>query len=323
MDKAHLLELYRQMVVIRLMEEKCEELYQKGKIGGFMHLYIGQEATGVGAVSARDPQKDNVITAYRDHGIAVASGMEPRSIMAEMFGKITGCCKGKGGSMHLADVTKRYWGGHAIVGAHLALATGLAFADKYNHTGGVTLCFFGDGASNIGYFHESMNLAAVWKLPVVFICENNKYGMWTPLEKASAVTDLQQKAQGYGMINAEVDGMDLLKVRAATETALAHVRAGHGPYFLEVITYRYRGHSMGDQRAYRTQDEIHKWQAEDPIGRFEDYLLKNNITPAEIDQVDDTAKTLIADSIQFADASPYPPEAEVWKDVYVGDKLYV
>lgn len=321
MDKATLLNLYQQLVVIRLMEEKCEELYQKGKIGGFMHLYIGQEATGVGAISMRQPQ-DNVITAYRDHGIAVACGMEPRAIMAEMFGKVTGCCKGKGGSMHLADISKRYWGGHAIVGAHLALATGLAFADKSRKSDAATLCFFGDGATNIGYFHEALNLAGVWDLPIVFICENNKYGMWTPLDKASAVSELKLRAVGYGMPSAECDGMDLLAVQAVTQQALDHVRAGKGPYFLEVHTYRYRGHSMGDQRAYRTQDEIHKWQAEDPIGKFEDYMLKQGVPPAEIDQVDEAAKALIADSVQFADESAYPPNEEVWKDVYAGHQLY-
>jgi pyruvate dehydrogenase E1 component alpha subunit len=322
MDQATLLALYKQMVVIRLMEEKCEELYQKGKIGGFMHLYIGQEATGVGVVSTRQPH-DNVITAYRDHGIAVACGMEARPIMAEMFGKVTGCCKGKGGSMHLADVSKRYWGGHAIVGAHLALATGLAFADKSRKSDAVTICFFGDGASNIGYFHESLNLAAVWKLPILFVCENNKYGMWTPLEKASAVSDLQQKAVGYGITNAECDGMDLRAVREAAQKGLDHVRSGQGPYFLEIHTYRYRGHSMGDQRAYRTQAEIRKWQAEDPIGKFEDYMLKQGVPPATIDRLDDEAKTIIADAIKFADESPFPSTDEVWKDVYVGDKVYV
>lgn len=315
MDKADMLELYRQMVVIRLLEEKSEEMYQKGKIGGFMHLYIGQEATGVGAVSARQPH-DSVITAYRDHGIAIACGMEPKVIMAEMFGKVTGCCKGKGGSMHLADVTKKFWGGHAIVGAHLALATGIAFADKYRKSDAVTLCFFGDGASNIGYFHESLNLAAAWHLPVVFICENNKYGMWTPLEKVSKVTELRRRADGYGIPNDVCDGMDLLAVREATAKAIAHCRTGAGPYFLEVMTYRYRGHSMGDQRAYRTPEEVHKWQAEDPIGKFENVLLEAGIDPAEIDRVDDEVKQLIADAVKFADESPFPDTAEIWTDIY-------
>ena len=315
MDKAGLLELYKQMVTIRLMEEKCEELYQKGKIGGFMHLYIGQEATGVGAVSVRQPQ-DNVITAYRDHGIAVACGMDPKGIMAEMFGKITGCSKGKGGSMHLADIQRRFWGGHAIVGAHIALATGLAFADKYRKSDAVTLCFFGDGATNISYFHEGLNLASAWKLPVVWICENNKYGMWTPIEKVSGVNEMRQKAIAYGIPSDVCDGMDLLAVRAATEKAIAHTRAGNGPYFLEALTYRYRGHSMGDQRAYRTHDEIKKWQTEDPIGQFEDVLLKTGLPPAEIDKVDDEVKHIIADAVTFAEESPFPSTEEIWADIY-------
>ncbi len=315
MDKAELLNLYEQMVTIRLMEEKCEELYQKGKIGGFMHLYIGQEAAGVGAVSARQPH-DNVITAYRDHGLAIACGLEPRLIMAEMFGKATGCCKGKGGSMHLADITKKFWGGHAIVGAHIALATGLAFADKYRQSDAVTLCFFGDGATNISYFHEALNLAAAWDLPCVFICENNKYGMWTPIEKVSGVTEMRQKATAYGMPSDVCDGMEVLAVRAVTEKAITHVRSGQGPYFLEILTYRYRGHSMGDQRPYRTQAEIHKWQAEDPIGQFENYLLKQGFLAAEMDAIDDRVKHLLDDAIKFADESPFPAQTEIWTDIY-------
>ena len=303
------------MVTIRLLEEKSEELYQKSKIGGFMHLYIGQEATGVGAVSARQPH-DNVITAYRDHGIALACGMEPKVIMAEMFGKITGCSKGKGGSMHLADVNLKFWGGHAIVGAHIALATGLAFADKYRESDAVTLCFFGDGSTNIGYFHESLNLAAAWDLPCAFICENNKYGMWTPIEKVSGVTEMRRKADAYGIPNDACDGMDVLAVRAATEKAIAHARSGQGPYFLEVDTYRYRGHSMGDQRAYRTHDEVKKWQAEDPIGKFEDVLLEAGIPPEAIDQVDDEVKTLITEAVQFADDSAWPTTEDIWTDIY-------
>ena len=315
MDKAEALRLYKQMVVIRLMEEKCEELYQKGKIGGFMHLYIGQEAVGVGAVSARQPQ-DNVITAYRDHGIAIASGMDAKVIMAEMLGKATGCCKGKGGSMHLADIQRKFWGGHAIVGAHIALATGLSFADKYRKSNAVTLCFFGDGSTNISYFHEALNLAAVWKLPCVFICENNKYGMWTPIEKVSGVTEMRRKADAYGIPSNVCDGMDLLAVRAATDEAIAHVRAGNGPFFVEVMTYRYRGHSMGDQRPYRTQEEIHKWQAEDPIGKFEDYLLQQGVPPGDIDVLDDEAKRLMTEAVQFADESPFPALDEIWDDIY-------
>jgi pyruvate dehydrogenase E1 component alpha subunit len=316
MEKAEMLELYKQMVVIRLLEEKCEELYQKSKIGGFMHLYIGQEATGVGAVSARGPQ-DSVITAYRDHGIAIACGMEAKVIMAEMLGKVTGCCKGKGGSMHLADVRLKFYGGHAIVGAQIALSAGIALADSYRKSDAVTLCFFGEGATNIGYFHEALNLAGVWKLPVVFICENNKYGMWTPVDRATPVTEIRRKAAAYNMPSDCADGMDLLAVRAATEKAIAHARSGQGPYLLEVITYRYRGHSMGDQRPYRTQDEIKKWQASDPIGKFQKVLLAAKVKQSEIDAIDKESAKIVDEAVQFAEESPAPGLEELWTDIYV------
>ncbi len=318
MDQAKMLLWYRQMVVIRRMEEKCAELYQQGKIGGFLHLYIGQEAVGVGAIAARAPQ-DNVITAYRDHGIAVACGMEPTVAIAEMMGKATGCCKGKGGSMHLADIHLRFWGGHAIVGAHLTLATGLALADRYKGSDAVTLCFFGDGASNIGYFHEAVNLAAVWKLPVVFICENNQYGMGTAVDRASAVPEMRQKALGYGLANERVDGMELLEVRAATEKAIAHARSGAGPYFLEVLTYRYRGHSMGDPERYRKADEIKKWQEDDPIGKFEQVLLKHGVAQFEIDAAEAEAEAAIAAAVKFGEESPFPAPDELWTDIYATD----
>jgi pyruvate dehydrogenase E1 component alpha subunit len=219
--------------------------------------------------------------------------------------------------MHLADIKLKFWGGHAIVGAHIALATGIAFADKYRHSDAVTLCFFGDGSTNISYFHEGLNLAAVWKLPCVFICENNRYGMWTPIEKVSAVTEMSRKAAGYGIPSAVCDGMDVLAVRQAAEKAVAHVRAGSGPFFLEVLTYRYRGHSMGDQRAYRTHDEIRKWQSEDPIGKFEDVLIKEGVSHAEMDKIDDDVKQIIAAAVRFADESPFPAIDEIWTDIYV------
>ncbi len=315
MEQAELLRLYQQMVVIRRLEEKCAELYQQGKIGGFLHLYIGQEATGVGAISARQPQ-DNVITAYRDHGIAVACGMEPKVALAEMLGKLTGCCKGKGGSMHLADKNLRFWGGHAIVGAHIALSTGIALANKYRHEDAVTLCFFGDGATNIGYFHDALNLAAVWDLPIVFICENNQYGMGTSIDRASAVQEMRQKAEGYGIPNARVDGMELLAVHDATALAIDHARSGKGPYFLESLTYRYRGHSMGDPERYRKQDEVRKWQADDPIGKFEKVLLEAGISQAAIEQRETEAEAIIADAVKFAEESAFPPPEELWTDIY-------
>jgi pyruvate dehydrogenase E1 component alpha subunit len=315
MDQAELMRLYRTMVTIRLMEEKSAELYQQGKIGGFLHLYIGQEASGVGAISARRPD-DNVITAYRDHGIAVACGMEPKVILAEMLGKVTGCCKGKGGPMHLADINLHFWGGHAIVGAHIPLATGLALADKYRGGNNATLCFFGDGASNIGYFHEGLNLAGVWDLPIVFICENNQYGMGTAVDRASAVPEIRQKAAAYGMPSDQVDGMELLAVREAVGKALDFVRSGQGPFFLEVHTYRYRGHSMGDPERYRKQDEIRRWQAEDPIGKFEKVLLDNGVRQETVEQLDAEAAQTIADAVKFAEESPFPPPEELWTDIY-------
>src|SRR5574341_1547047 len=215
MEKADFLKYYKQMVLIRRAEEKCAELYQQGKVGGFLHLYIGQEAVGVGVVAAMKPQ-DHLITAYRDHGVALAMGMEAGIMLAELLGKATGCSKGKGGSMHLADVSKHFWGAHAIVGAHLPLATGLALSFQYNHTDSVIICMMGDGATNIGYFHESLNLSKVWKLPVVWLVENNQYGMGTAVERASAVKEIRQKAAGYEIESARVDGMDLLAVREAT-----------------------------------------------------------------------------------------------------------
>ncbi len=318
MDVAEMLKLYEQMITIRRMEEQCADLYQQGKIGGFLHLYIGQEAVGVGAISARGPQ-DNVITAYRDHGIAVACGMEPRVAIAEMLGKATGCSKGKGGSMHLADIRLHYWGGHAIVGAHLPLATGLALADKYRGSSAVTMCFFGDGATNIGYFHEAINLAVVWKLPVVFICENNQYGMGTAVDRASAVSEMYQKACSYGLAANQVDGMELLQVRAAAEQALTHVRSGEGPYFLEAKTYRYRGHSMGDPERYRKHEEVVQHQTDDPIENFKRILLEQGAQPAELEARAAAAQATIVEAVQFAEASPFPAPEELWSDIYVNN----
>lgn len=314
--KEEMLDWYRQMVLIRRLEEKSEELYQKGKIGGFMHLYIGQEATGVGVVSARKPH-DNVITAYRDHGIAVACGMEPKVIVAEMLGKATGCCKGKGGSMHLADINLKFWGGHAIVGAQIALATGIALADQYRGSDAVTLCMFGEGATNIGYFHEGLNLAATWKLPMVFICENNRYGMWTPIERVTPVAEMRQKAAAYNIPSDTADGMDLMAVQAATRKAIAHARAGRGPAFLEIFTYRFRGHSMGDQRPYRTQDEIRRWQTDDPIGKFESVLRAANVTSQEIESVESDVEVVLTEAVEFAEQSPAPDMDELYTHVFV------
>lgn len=316
MEKEEYLDLYHQMVLIRRVEERAAELYQQGKIGGFLHLYIGQEAVSTGLIAARKP-KDRIITAYRDHGVAINAGIPARSVMAELLGKATGISKGKGGSMHMADVEKNYWGGHAVVGAHLPIAAGLALGDQYQETGGVTICMFGDGATNIGFFHEAVNLSKVWDLPVLWVTENNKYGMGTTVERASAVSEIRQKAEGYGIPNARVDGMDLMAVHEAAAEHLAYVRAGNGPFFLEAVTYRYRGHSMGDPERYREKDEIEKWKEEDPIGIYRKFLVGKKIsTSGELDEIDQQVEDETQEAIEFAESSPEPAPEALFEHVY-------
>lgn len=320
MEKNEYLDLYYQMVLIRLVEEEAAKLYQQGKIGGFLHLYIGQEAVSTGLISARLP-KDRVITAYRDHGVAINCGLSANEVVAELLGKATGCSKGKGGSMHMADVKKNFWGGHAIVGAHLPIASGLALGDKMQGSDAVTICMFGDGATNIGYFHEALNLSKVWNLNVLWVVENNQYGMGTTIERASAVSEMRQKAEGYGMPNARVDGMDVMAVRQATLQAIEQIRAGGGPFFLEVITYRFRGHSMGDPERYRQVDEVKCWQENDPIGIYRKYLVELNIsTEAELNELDRRAEAETQAAVQFAESSPEPAPEELFADVYVDFK---
>jgi pyruvate dehydrogenase E1 component alpha subunit len=317
MEKSEHLDLYQQMVVIRILEERAAELYQKGKIGGFLHLYIGQEAVSTGLISARKPQ-DRVITAYRDHGVAINCGLSAKEVMAELLGKATGVSGGKGGSMHLADVNKNFWGGHAIVGAHLPIAAGLALGDVYQKQDGVTICLFGDGATNIGYFHEAMNLSKVWKLPVLWVCENNQYGMGTTVERASAVSEIRQKADGYAMKNDNVDGMDIMKVREKALEMIEEIRSGSGPQFLEINTYRFRGHSMGDPERYRQQEEIRKWQENDPIGIYRKYLVKEKIaSEEELNQEDKKANEILEEAVYFAESSPEPDSEELFKNIYV------
>lgn len=317
MEKSEYLELYRQMVVIRLVEEQSAQLYQQGKIGGFLHLYIGQEAVSTGLISLRQPQ-DRVITAYRDHGVAINCGISAREVLAELMGKATGSSKGKGGSMHLADVTKNFWGGHAIVGAHLPIAAGLALGDQYQKNDGITICMFGDGATNIGYFHEALNLSKVWTLPVLWVCENNQYGMGTSVERASAVPEMRLKADGYGIPNSRADGMDIMAVREATKEAIESVRGGKGPYFLEIITYRFRGHSMGDPERYRQSDEVKKWQENDPIGIYRRYLVEHKIIPEnELNTIDEKIEKEVLEAVQLAEADPEPAADELFEHVYV------
>ncbi len=317
MDKATLLEWYRQMVLIRRFEQKCAELYQLGKIGGFLHLYIGQEAIAVGTIGARRPE-DHVITAYRDHGHGLAVGIETKLVMAEMLGKATGISKGKGGSMHLADVNHNFWGGHAVVGAHLSLAAGLGLSESYRETDNAVLCYFGDGATNIGYFHESLNLSGVWDLPVLWICENNQYGMGTTVERASAVSEMIRKASAYGIEGKRVNGMNVFEVYEATQEALQAIREGKGPQFLEMITYRYEGHSMGDPLRYRTKEEVEKWRDDDPIGILERHILEEKVaTKEELDAVDKAVEAELVEAVQFAEESPLPAPEELYTDIYV------
>lgn len=317
MEKREYLDLYHQMVVIRRLEERSAELYQQGKIGGFLHLYIGQEAVSTGLISVRRPE-DRIITAYRDHGVAINCGLSAREVMAELLGKVTGCSRGKGGSMHLADVNKNFWGGHAIVGAHLPIAAGLALGDVYQNNKAVTVCMFGDGATNIGFFHEALNLSKVWNLPVLWVCENNQYGMGTAVERASAVSEMRRKADGYGMKNEAVDGMDVIKVREVSARLYEEIRNGSGPQFLEVITYRFRGHSMGDPERYRSSEEVKTWLENDPIGIYHRYLLENKIaSEEELQEQIRLAEEEVNDAVAFAEASPEPPAEELFKHIYV------
>ena len=316
MKKEEYLDIYYQMVLIRRVEERAAELYQQGKIGGFLHLYIGQEAVSTGLISVRKSQ-DRLITAYRDHGVAINAGITAREVIAELMGKATGISHGKGGSMHMADVNKNYWGGHAVVGAHLPIAAGLALGDQYQDKDGVTICMFGDGATNIGFFHEALNLSKVWNLPVLWVCENNQYGMGTAVDRASAVIEIRQKAEGYNIPNERVDGMNVLTVRAAAEKALDHVRGGKGPYFLEIITYRFRGHSMGDPERYRQKEEVEKWQDEDPIGIYRRELLKESkASKEELDDLEMKVEAEVQDAVEFAEASPEPAPEELFTHVY-------
>jgi pyruvate dehydrogenase E1 component alpha subunit len=316
MKKEQLLDLYYQMVLIRRVEERGAELYQAGKIGGFMHLYIGQEAVSTGLIAAREP-RDRVITAYRDHGVAINCGISSNEVMAELLGKATGMSKGKGGSMHMASVEKNMWGGHAIVGGHLPVAAGLALGDHYAKNDNVTICMFGDGATNIGYFHEALNLAKTWGLRVLWVCENNQYGMGTAVNRASAVTEIRQKAEGYGMKNGQVDGMDVLAVHDAARQAIGFVRKESQPYLLEVDTYRFRGHSMGDPERYRKAEEVKQWQENDPIGIFNKYLLEKKVaTTKALDEIEARVEEEVQKAVEFAESSPEPALSELFTDIY-------
>ena len=311
-----LVELYRQMLLIRRFEEKSAEAYVAGKIGGFCHLYIGQEAVGVGAISAIR-KEDYVLGSYREHGLALAKGMTARSIMAELFGKATGCSKGKGGSMHMFDKNVGFLGGHAIVAGQIPLATGTAFATKYQGTDQVTLCFFGEAAVNQGAFHESLNMAQLWKLPCIYICENNQYGMGTSLKRAMSLSDIAEKGCAYQMASEFVDGMDVLHVRNATKRAVERARKEYLPTLLEIRTYRFMGHSMSDPGNYRTRAEIEKYQERDPIKLFSASLLEEKIIDnKKLEEIDKSVREEVEDALRFADESPLPDPSELYTDVY-------
>ncbi|HYF48050.1 MAG TPA: pyruvate dehydrogenase (acetyl-transferring) E1 component subunit alpha [Planctomycetota bacterium] len=310
-----LLDLYSRMLRIRRFEEAAFQQYQKGTIGGFCHLYIGQEAVAVGACSVLE-RGDKVLTAYRDHGHALALGMTSDELMAELFGKITGCSKGKGGSMHFFDEELGMLGGNGIVGSHVPVATGVAFAQKYKGDKKVTLCFFGDGAAQQGAVHEAMNLAGLWRLPIVFVVENNMYGMGTSLQRSSATLELYQRAHSYNFPGVVCNGMDVLDVRAKFSAAVSIARATNTPTFIEAKTYRYRGHSMSDPALYRTQDEVEKMKNADPILMLKSDLLKRGVAESKLEAVDQAAKDEAKASVEFAGKSEVPPVEELKTDIY-------
>ncbi len=316
-DKGFPPALLADMMLIRRFEEKAAQLYGLQEIGGFCHLYIGQEAVAVGAVAAIDLTEDYVLTAYRDHGHALACGTEPGVIMAELFGKITGCSRGKGGSMHLFDVDRHFFGGNGIVGAHIPVATGAALALNYRGDPGAVLCFFGDGAIHQGAFHESVNLAKIWNLPIVYICENNQYGMGTFYKRVSAVDDLSLMGASYGIPGEQVDGMDVLAVYEAVGEATRRARDQRLPTLLEIRTYRYRGHSMSDPAKYRTKDELAAYKQQDPILVLKDKLIAADLlTDRKADELDAEAKAVVAAAVEFAAGSDEPPVETMYEDLY-------
>lgn len=312
----HALALLREMLRIRRFEEKCVELYSLGKIHGFLHLYIGEEAVAVGTMQALRAE-DRIVSTYREHGHALARGMPMGPLMAEMYGKANGCSRGRGGSMHLFDISRRFYGGYAIVGGGLPIAVGLALADKMQSRASITACFFGDGAVAEGEFHESMNLAALWELPVLFICENNLYAMGTALERHQAQTDIALKAAGYGVPADAVDGMDVTAVEAATLSAAERVRAGNGPYLLECRTYRFRAHSMYDPELYRSKEEVEKWKMRCPIEILEAHLRQGEeLTEGDRTTMEKAIESEIGEAIAFAEAGSWEPVEDLMKDVY-------
>jgi len=316
LTREHVLELLRQMLRVRRFEEKCAELYQREKIRGFLHLYIGEEAIAVGVMQALEI-RDAIVATYREHGHALLRGVSADAIMAEMYGKLEGCSRGRGGSMHLFDAATRFYGGNAIVAGGLPLAVGLALAEKMMGRDGVVACFFGDGAVAEGEFHESLNLAELWKLPVLFICENNLYAMGTRLDRSEAQTDIHVKAAGYNVPAEVVDGMDVVAVEAAARRSVAAIRAGGGPALLECRTYRFRAHSMFDPQLYREKAEVEGWKTHDPIDRFMDWLRQtHNVHDADIAAIEQATAAEIEQAVAFAEAGQWEPEDMLTTEVY-------
>ncbi|MEM1131636.1 MAG: pyruvate dehydrogenase (acetyl-transferring) E1 component subunit alpha [Pseudomonadota bacterium] len=317
-SKDELLEFYRQMLLIRRFEEKAGQLYGLGLIGGFCHLYIGQEAVAVGLQSAMNEGEDSVITGYRDHGHMLAYGIDPKVIMAELTGRAAGISKGKGGSMHMFSVEQKFYGGHGIVGAQVSLGTGLGFAHKYRDDGGVCLTYFGDGAANQGQVYESFNMAELWKLPVIFAIENNQYAMGTSVNRSSAEDQLYRRGESFRIPGVQVDGMDVLEVRGAAEMALDYVRGGNGPILLELKTYRYRGHSMSDPAKYRSRDEVQSVREKsDPIEAAKAELIKKKVKEEDLKAIDKEIRKIVAEAADFAETSPEPEPHELYTDVLV------
>lgn len=316
-NRQQLLHFLYQMILIRRFEEKTAEMYTKAKIGGFVHLNIGEEASIVGAVSALE-DRDYLYTSYRDHGYALARGVDPKAVMAELYGKATGCSKGRGGSMHLFDAKVRFMGGYAIVGGLIPIATGTALAAVYRGTDEVTMCVFGEGATNIGAFHEALNVAKLWRLPVVFVCTNNKYGMGTDVNRASAVSEIYRKACAYDMAAERVDGMDLLAVREACLRAMERARRDREPTLIEALTYRFRGHSMADPARYRSDEEVRRWRERDPISLLEQKMKDAGlITQNDIDDTEAAVERVVAEAVEYAELSPAPSVDDLYKNVYV------
>lgn len=316
-SKELLLTMYRKMYLIRRFEERAGQQYTLGKIAGFCHLYIGQEAVAVGTNEAIRPD-DYMLSAYRDHGQPLARGSDAGMVMAELFGRTGGYSKGKGGSMHIFDIEHHFYGGYGIVGGQIPLAAGMAFASRYRNEDRVTVCYFGDAAANQGSFHETFNMAAKWKLPVIYICENNRYGMGTAIDRTSAVAEIYRRAVAYDMRGEAVDGMDCLKMYEVVKDAAAWCRAGKGPVLLEANTYRFRGHSMADPATYRSKQEVEEERKNDPIPKLRDYTLAQGLaTAAEFEAIDEEIKARVDAAVKFADESPEPDLAELWTDTLV------